>query len=171
MIKKFTIENNIVEVEVKESLSITEQLTIQSELQYMIVSRDFGYMERMIDPLYKALVLKHTTDIDVEIEYDELIDFLDINKDIVTEIVDLIDPNKEMFEGCLKAIEFRKNNFTGLMLYDLMVTLNPITSFVNQIANNNIVSDEMVEKLSKLSEMFKELDTVDVAKALVAKEG
>lgn len=171
MIKKFTIDNNIVEVEVKESLSITEQLTIQSELQHMVVSRDFGYMERMIEPLYKALILKHTTDIEVEIEYDELIDFMDINKDIVTEIVDLIDPNKEMFEGCLKAIEFRKNNFTGLMIYDLMVTLNPIVSFVNQIANNNIVSDEMVEKLSNLSDAIKDLDTVEVAKALAAKEG
>lgn len=166
MKKIFKIKGNAVEIEVKDLLTISEQLAIQTELQNMIVSREFGYFERMIEPLFKALILKHTTQLDMRIEYEDLLDFLSDNDAVVTEIIDIIDPLKEIKNGCLKAIDFRRQNYTGLMIYDLITVLNPVSSFVNQITADNIVSDEMVKELSKIIDGIKDLDTVEVAKYL-----
>ena len=170
MNKEFKINGNVVELEV-ENLTATNRYTIVTQLQYMVVSRELGYYSGMIEPIFEALVVNTTTPIDVFTgSFDEVIGFVEDNRDVIAEIMEYVDPDGSLHKSCIDAIEFRLSNFTGLQIADLVKQITTITSFIDKMSQADIMSEEMIDKLSDLSNAIKDLDTVEVAKMLAKGE-
>lgn len=173
MKKEFKINNNIVEIEVEEKLSDSTKITIIHQLEYQVVSREFGYVQPFIDPMFKALVIFHATSIDVTaIDFDKLTAFLEANKEVVEEIINHIDPDGSLYNSCIEAIDWRKYNFIALQISDLVKVIQPfaiMAETLTKITNENVVTDEVIDKLKDFADAIKDVDTVDVAKMLVGK--
>lgn len=183
------ITNEEKEFNVHKEILLSDKVSFVKYVAEMVVSDKLGYMLILKNTFFNYAILQYYTDITVfEKEEDFSIDILDkflkANGEIINSIKSEIGSDEVHFlkTCCDELIKFRrthfgeyKNDIEELLdtVRELVVKpdymnelLKAVTEWVNTVSTREIDFD-VVNKLAEIIPVMKDMDNVDVAKAII----
>ena len=157
---------NSVEYTVKEDLKISEKVAFVSEYAETVVSKELGFAPLLKNIMYNYLLIKYYTDITVfdnedDINIDEVETFIKYNGTLI----DSINVHSDIEDACREALEYRINHYNNeSVVADFFTAL---TNAINKFADRDTIDFDTVNRLIDALPAVKDMDSKDVAKAIV----
>lgn len=146
-------------------IPISKKIEFINEVSSMVVSQELGYITILEDIMYKYCLVKYFTDIEifkVGFNVDELEAFIKDNKSTIDDIQIAADNDGMLLTACREAIRFKRENFINT-IDEFIITL---TNVLNDFGNKTI-DTEVVQALAKIVPIVKNMDSSEVAKAII----
>lgn len=176
----------------KTSLTLSQKMNFVMEVAGMVVSSDFGYAHVLRNAIYNYCIIKYFTDIVLfenteEFNLDILEKFCEDNRQSVLDTVknEIGDLSAELCKACDEAIEYRKLHFSGYKeeVSDLLQVvrefvvkpdymnemLGALTNYLNK-ASEREIDTEAFKQIEKLLPVWKDMNSKDVAKAVIEQQ-
>lgn len=194
MINKGTytnFNNEIVEFEYANELSLSQKASFVMEVAGMIVSGEVGYAYILKDAIFNYCLIKYFTNItlfenDGDFSLDMLEQFVKLNRESVIDAITKAmgeDVFIELSKACDEAIEFRKLHFSDYReeISDLLQVVREFvvkpdymnelliaaTNALNSFADRGDIDMSMVNKLADIIPVMKDMGSSEVAKAII----
>lgn len=195
MINKGTYTNfneETVEFNFESELSLSQKASFVMEVAGMIVSGEVGYAYILKETIFDYCLIKYFTDIilfenDEDFSLDMIDHFIRKNEKSVIDVIAKSmgeDTLKELRKACDEAIEFRKSHFSDYReeISDLLQVVREFvvkpdymnelliaaTNALNSFADKGNIDLSAVNKLADIIPIIKDMDNVEVAKAIIA---
>lgn len=176
----------------ESELSLSQKASFVMEVAGMIVSGEVGYAYILKEAIFNYCLIKYFTDIvlfenEEDFSLDMIDNFVKTNKESVIDAITKVmgeETFSELSTACDEAIEFRKSHFSDYKeeISDLLQVVREfvvkpdymnelliaLTNFLNKASDREIDID-MVNKLSEIIPLMKEIGNKEVAKAIIEK--
>lgn len=174
----------------ESELSLSQKASFVMEEAGMIVSGEVGYAYILKEAIFNYCLIKYFTDIvlfenEEDFSLDMIDNFVKTNKESVIDAITKAmgeETFSEISTACDEAIEFRKSHFSDYKeeISDLLQVVREfvvkpdymnelliaLTNFLNKASDREIDID-MVNKLSEIIPLMKEIGNKEVAKAII----
>ncbi len=174
----------------ESELSLSQKASFVMEVAGMIVSGEVGYAYILKEAIFNYCLIKYFTDIvlfenEEDFSLDMIDNFVKTNKESVIDVITKTmgeETYSELSTACNEAIDFRKSHFSDYKeeISDLLQVVREfvvkpdymnelliaLTNFLNKASDREIDID-MVNKLSEIIPLMKEIGSKEVAKTII----